>query len=128
MSEQTKYIVQTAFEALAQNDLEALKAILDEDVRWSSADPAAEPDSTCWNRTEVIDTIEAWLQYGARPELTEVLVHGDRALAVLHLDGPPELVGEIGADHFHVIVVRDDRVTSIVSYPDRESAIVGLTA
>ena len=109
--------------ALDPLDLEALAALLDDDVRWGGDEDT--PD-TCHNRADVLNRLARQRQSGLETTVLEI-TPGERGVMVrLNLRQP----AHPGHDHDHewtvnqALTVRDQRVIDIRGYPNRYSAAV----
>ena len=107
--------------ALATGDASAFADLLDPDVTWG-APGALTP--TCKNRSQVLNWYQRAQASGVQGTVTDVEVIGDRlvvSLMVRGTEGARERGGSI--PRFQVLSVRDDRITDIVGFDDKEEAL-----
>ena len=107
--------------ALGSGDASAFADLLDPEVTWGA--PGA-PTPTCKNRNQVLNWYQRAQESGVQGTVTEVEVIGDRlvvSLMVRGTQGARERGGSI--PRFQVLSVRDDRITDIVGFDDKEEAL-----
>jgi ketosteroid isomerase-like protein len=113
-------LARRGYEALAQGDLAAVSALLDEDVTWHWGDRTAV--SACRNRDEALAFIRR-AERGPPPELVDVIDAGNRVVAILRpaptQDEPASLRGQ-------VTTFRDGKVIEMVGYPSVEEALAAV--
>jgi ketosteroid isomerase-like protein len=67
--------------------------------------------------------------WSMRAELEEIVGYGDRVLVVTHLPGTgARRVFKTGDRNFHVLTVRNGRITALRACRDREQAVTVATA
>ena len=118
MSESNVDLARRGYEAVVRGDLEAVRELLDPDVKWHGGDPTAE--YACRNREQAIAFMrQNWMRRGAPPgELVDVLDAGDKVVVIMRRtgeDGEPELVANL-------TTFRDGKVVEMVHYPNPDDA------
>ncbi len=105
--------------AYLTRDLEALGALLADDVHWGDDDLPRR----CRNRSEVLATFARGMDAGADAEITELLEGTNGILCGLVVRWPD--AGQRPGDGrllYHVYLTRDERIAEIRRYDDRASA------
>jgi ketosteroid isomerase-like protein len=117
MSSSNLELARHGYEALRRDDLEAMAAMLDEDVKWHAGDPTTE--GACRNKQQAL----AWLQRagrGAPPEVVEMIDAGDSVVVILQ---PPPIDGHEEPQRAQITTFRDGKVVEMVAYPSVEAAL-----
>jgi hypothetical protein len=110
-------------DALAPLDLDALAAVLDDNVRWGGAEDTPE---TCHTRAAVLDRLGQQRQRGLETSVIEVTPGEQGILVALKVREP----AQAGHDHDHewtvyqALKVHDRHIIDIRGYPNRYSAAV----
>ena len=106
--------------ALESGDMDALKDLLDPDARWGA--PEGPQASDCRNRDQILAWWGRAQAAGARATVTEVITGPGTLLVGLQAVRPavPGECPETG-QRWQVLTVRDDRITDIRGYEDRET-------
>lgn len=104
------------YEAIMRGDLDAIRDLLDPDVKWHAGDPSI----GCQNREQTLGFMrENWMRRGGPPgEVVEMLDAGDKVLVIMRRtgdDGEPELVANL-------TTFRNGKVVEMVHYPDPDDA------
>jgi ketosteroid isomerase-like protein len=107
-----------------RGDLDAIREILDPDVKWHAGDPNAE--YACHDRQQAVAFMrQNWVRRGAPPgEVVELRDAGDKVVVIIRRtddEGEPELVANL-------TTFRDGKVVEMVHYanPDDALAAAGL--
>jgi ketosteroid isomerase-like protein len=105
--------------ALATRDLDAVAAMLDENVRWGGQEDAPE---TCHSRADVMSRLARQRAAGLETTVLEVVPGKEAILVGLSLKRP--LPGGYGREHtvHQVLKVRDQRVVDIRGFSSRLEA------
>jgi SnoaL-like domain len=113
-------------QALEGHDLDALGALLSDDVRWGDDDHPRR----CRGPAEVVATFSRLLSQGVDAAITEMTTGSSGILCHLSVTFPEGVRGPGDHDLFQVYVVEGDRITEIRRYNDRRSALAaaGLSA
>src|SRR5580658_482689 len=128
MTTDNETIVRNAFAAMARGDVDSMLEMVDPDLEWTFLDPGrADPEpQVCHGREQLGRRLRSGALQG--PELEELVVHGDRALVVTHLAGlDAGRARKTGDRNFHVVTVRDGRITALRACRNRAeaAAVVG---
>jgi len=116
VSESNAELARRGYEAIMRGDLDAIRELLDPDVKWHGGDPAA----GCQNRKQTLQWMrQNWLSRGAPPgEVVEMLDAGEKVVVIMRRtgdDGEPELVANL-------TTFRDGKVVEMVHYPNPDDA------
>lgn len=120
MSQKAIDRLRLAWEAYGRGDLEALVDVFDPDVRWYGD---GDPEAGCQNRQDVLRFIRQAHEDGVSVELLELRLVGDKIVAVLQRQQPPEWGGESPEPHGEIITLRNGRVSEMVVYPTVQAAL-----
>jgi ketosteroid isomerase-like protein len=113
-------IVERVRAALEAADLSAIRGLLDPDVQWGAPD---DPTPGCTNRDQVLAWYQRGRTAGARAQVTEMAVHGDKLLIGLRVSGSPAAQAGGGAvDRWQVVRVRSGRIVDIRGFDRRADA------
>lgn len=106
------------YEAIARDDLDTVRELLDPEVKWHAGDPTAQ--GTCQNREQA-------LRFMTRPErprpvgeLVDVIDAGDRVVVILRAPGPDPERRPLQAN---VTTFRDGKVVEMVHHDDPQDAL-----
>jgi ketosteroid isomerase-like protein len=112
-------LVETArrgYEAIWRGELDAIRELLDPDVKWHAGNPSDE--FGCHNREQALAWMGRARRRGAIGELVDVIDAGERVVVIMRRmgeDGQPELVANL-------TTFRDGKVIEMVHYPDPDEA------
>jgi len=122
MTESNVELARSGYEAIMRGDLDAVRDLLDPDVKWHAGDPA----DGCQNRKQTLEWMgRNWTRRGGPPgELVEMIDAGDKVVVIMRRtgeDGAPELVANL-------TTFRDGKVVEMVHYanPDDARAAAGV--
>ena len=117
MGESNVELVRRGFEAAARGDLDAVAALLDEDVYWG-----AEGGSGCHDREQALRWMGQAIARGVTvsPLETRELPDG-RMLIVLQRSGSDE--GEPESPHAQLVSFSGGKISEILVYPTPEDAL-----
>lgn len=110
-------LARRGYDALRRGDLDMVRELLDEDVKWHFGDPTAE--GACVNREQALRFIDR----PGRPPLPEVvdmLDAGDRVVVILQ---PPPQDGEAVPPRAQITSFRAGKVIEMVGYPTVDGAL-----
>lgn len=119
MSETNVELVRRGYAAAARGDLDAIRDLLDPDVKWHAGDPSAA--WACKNREQA-------LAFMGRPgrgdvgELIDVVDAGDKVVVIMKPSG------EDPAPVANLTTLRDGRVVEMVHYPNPDDALAAARA
>ena len=116
MTQSNAELARRGYQAIMRGDLDAIRELLDPDVKWHGGDPS----DGCQNRKQTLEWMrQNWLRRGAPPgELVEMLDAGDKVVVIMRRtgdDGEPELVANL-------TTFRDGKVVEMVHYPNPDDA------
>ena len=112
MSTTNVEIARRGYEAALRGDFEALREILDPEVKWHGG----EPSSGCQNRDEALHFMRQALDSGLEIELIDVIDAGDQVVVVLK----PQDADEPRAN---LTTFRDGKVVEMVAFESPEDAL-----
>lgn len=115
-------LAQAGYEAVARGDVDAIRPLLDPDVKWHGGDESA-PEA-CRGSTEVLEFMRAARERGGIGELVDIVDVGDRVVVILR---PPSTEQGDAPLRANVTTFRDGRVIEMVAYetPGEAFAAVG---
>lgn len=111
MSESNVELARRGFEAIARGDVEAIRELLDPDVKWHDGDPA----SGCQNREEAIGFMRQARARQPTAEMVELVDAGDKVVVILRRTAGDGEATELVAN---LTTFRDGKVVEMVHYPN----------
>jgi ketosteroid isomerase-like protein len=105
-------IARRGYEAVLRGDLDALRELLDPEVKWHGGDPSA----GCQNRKQ---TLEFMRRARTRGELVELIDAGDKVVVILRRTAEDGESTELVAN---LTTFRNGKVIEMVHYPDPADA------
>jgi ketosteroid isomerase-like protein len=114
MSETNVEIARRGYEAIQRGDFEALRDLLDPDVKWHGGDPA----TGCQNREQ---TLEFMRQARNRGKVVEMIDAGEKVVVIIRRRADDGEATELVAN---VTTFRDGKVIEMVHYPNPDDARV----
>jgi ketosteroid isomerase-like protein len=116
MTDSNVELARRGYDAVMRGDVDALREILDPDVKWHGGNPA----DGCQDRVQTLAFIRKnWMRRGPPPgEVVELLGAGDKVVVIIRRtggDGEPELVANL-------TTFRDGKVIEMVHYPNPDDA------
>jgi ketosteroid isomerase-like protein len=126
MVESAEQVARRAYSAFADRDVASMLDLVDEDLEWTFLDPS-DPDpkpAVCHGR----DQLAYWMGRDSgsllRAELEEVVADGEQILLVTRSPGIDALRARQTDDlNFHVLTVRDGKITALRAFRSRDEAI-----
>jgi ketosteroid isomerase-like protein len=106
------------YEAALRGDLDALRELLDPDVKWHGGDPSA--SGACHNRDEALAVMRRAFGSSRLGELVDVRGAGDRVVVIMR---SPSEDGEPAALSANLTTFCDGRVVEMVHYPRPRDAL-----
>lgn len=117
MTESNVDLARRGYDAARRGDLEAMRELLDPEVKWHAGDPSAE--YACHNREQAL-AVMGRADRGPIGELVDVIDAGDQVVVIMRRTGgdgaPTELVANLAT-------FRDGRVIEMVHYPNPDDAL-----
>jgi uncharacterized protein len=124
---ESETVVRRAFEALGRGDIPAMLELVDPDLEWTFLDPSRvnPKPQVCHGRKELGRRASRRPVEAAPWQLEEIVAYGDRVLVVTHAPGIDDRrARKTGDRNFHVVTVRDGRITALRACGSREEAAV----
>jgi len=119
MAETNVELTRRGYEAALRGDVDAIRELLDPDVKWHGGDPSA--PGACHNRDQALAFMRQARLRGGVGELVEVLDAGDRVVVIMR---PPAQEGERAPQlSANLTTLRDGKVIEMVHYPNPEDAL-----
>jgi len=118
-----KELARRTYEAALRGDLDAVREVLDPDVKWHGGDPTAL--GACRDREQALDFIAQAVRRGRIGELVELTEAGEKVVVIMR---PPVLAGQEPALTANVTTFRAGKVVEIVHYPRVEDALAAVAA
>jgi ketosteroid isomerase-like protein len=115
--------VRAAFAAAFRGDLDAVRELLAEDVRWYQA---GYEGSGCQNRDQAMVWMGETIARGVRAELLDVRALDENRVLVLlerNLRRDGDATAEPPAPHGQIVTFKEGKVTEIVVYPSDNEAL-----
>ena len=110
MAESNAELARRGFAAALRGDFDAIRELLDPDVKWHGGDPTA--IGSCQNRDQALAFMKRGLELTPPIELVDVVEAGDKVVVIL---GPEPRA--------NVTTFRDGKVVEMVHYPDVDEAL-----
>ena len=119
MPESNAETVRRGFEAAARGDVDAVAALLDENVYWGAPDR----ESGCQNRHQALRWMSEGLARGINVNVVEARELDDgRVLLSLQRTIPHDGEGELPEPHGQIVSLRDGKITEMLVYPTAAEA------
>jgi ketosteroid isomerase-like protein len=126
MSEQNKEIVRQAYKNFKSGDIQALLALLSDNVRWQLADIENVPFAGTRNGREQVAQFFSALaedQDVLQFEPQEFIAEGEKVVALGQYSWRVKSTGrEYGGDWVHVFTISDGKITGFQEYMDTAAA------
>jgi len=118
MSESNVELARRGYEAIIRGDLDAIRDLLDPDVKWHGGDPS----DGCQNRKQALDWMRRAQRRRGRPpaELIEIVDAGDAVVVIMQ---PLPEGDEVPAPVANLTTFRDGKVVEMVHYPNPADAL-----
>lgn len=116
-------LARRGFEAMARGDLDAIRPLLDPEVKWHGGDPSA--SGACHNSQEALAFMARAQKRRSREgrglgELVDVIGVGDQVVVVIRPADPEEHATELRAN---LTTFRDGKVIEMVAFETQEAAL-----
>jgi ketosteroid isomerase-like protein len=121
MTEADEQLLRGAWEAFGRGDLEAVLAVLDEDVQWHAAG-AGDAETACHSRSDVLAFIKRSIAEGVSADLLDIHPVGDGRYVLTLQRHRPEDRGPAPRPHGELVTVRDGKVTEMLVYETVQDA------
>ena len=118
MTESNLELARRGYEAILRGDLDAIRELLDPDVKWHGGDPA----DGCQNRKQALAWMRRAQRRRGRPpvELIEMVDAGDKIVVIMQ---PAPDGDEPAAPVANLTTFRDGKVVEMVHYPNPDDAL-----
>ena len=119
-------LVRRAFDAFSRGDQNAVLELVDLDLEWTYLDPSFESPEpqVCHGRAQLGHWMGRGFDWSMRADLEEIVVYGDQVLVVTHTPGADaRRVFKNSDRNFHVLTVRNGRITKLRACRDRQEAV-----
>ena len=117
MSESNVDLARRGYEAVVRGDLEAVRELLDPDVKWHGGDPTAE--YACRNREQAIAFMRQARTRAAMGEPVELIDAGEKVVVIMRRTADDGQSTELVAN---LTPFRDGKVVEMVHYPNPDDA------
>jgi len=117
MSESNVDLARRGYEAVVRGDLEAVRELLDPDVKWHGGDPTAE--YACRNREQAIAFMRQARTRAAMGEPVELIDAGEKVIVIMRRTADDGQSTELVAN---LTTFRDGKVVEMVHYPNPDDA------
>jgi ketosteroid isomerase-like protein len=124
VSEANVQLARRGFEAVARGDFDALRDLLDPDVKWHGSEGPGE--RSCHNRDEALHFMRQAVARGALGQLVDVIDAGDQVIVVMR-PGKPVEPGESPL-RANLTTFRHGKVVHMVAYETPEAALAATHA
>jgi ketosteroid isomerase-like protein len=118
MTESNVELARRGYAAAVRGDLEAIRDLLDPDVKWHAGDPTAE--GTCQNRDQALMFMRQARTRAAMGEPVELIDAGDKVVVIMRRLADDGVATELVAN---LTTFRDGKVVEMVHYPDPDDAL-----
>jgi ketosteroid isomerase-like protein len=111
-------LARRGFEAALRGNLDAVRELLDKDVKWHGGDPSA--PGACHNREQALEFMRQARSGRRVGELVDVVDAGDKVVVIMR---PPAQGGEHATLSANLTTFRDGKVIEMVHYPNPDDAL-----
>jgi hypothetical protein len=112
-------LVRSGFEAAARGDIDAVAALLDDNVYWG-----ADGGGGCENRQQALRWMREGIARGVRVELLDAReLPDERVLLLLQRTTPRDGEAEPPEPHGQILSFRDGKISQMLVYPTAEEAL-----
>lgn len=118
MTESNVERVRRGFEAAARGDFDAIRELLDADVKWHGGDPSAQ--GACQDRAQALEFMSRARGRRRIGELVDVIDAGDKVVVIMR---PASQAGEQASLSANVTTFRNGKVIEMAHYPDPDEAL-----
>jgi ketosteroid isomerase-like protein len=131
VTENPEQIARRAYAAFAEGEIASVLDLVDPDLEWTFLDPSVpnpEP-AVCHGRDQLAYWIGRGSGWGLPADLEEVIANGDQVLLATRSPGIDQMRARSTGDrNFHVLTIRDGKITALRACRDRSEAISLVTA
>jgi ketosteroid isomerase-like protein len=118
MTETNVELARRGYEAALHGDLDAIRGLLDADVKWHGGDPSA--PGACQNRDQALEFMRQARSRRGVGEFVDALGAGDKVVVIMR---PPAHGGEQSELSAKLTTFRDGKVVEMVHYAKPEDAL-----
>jgi ketosteroid isomerase-like protein len=115
MIESNVELARRGFEAISRGDLDAVRELLDPEVKWHGGDPAV----GCQNRQQALGFMRQARARQPTAEMVDVIDAGDKVVVILRRAAGDGESTELVAN---LTTFRDGKVVEMVHYPNPDDA------
>jgi ketosteroid isomerase-like protein len=115
MSESNVELARRGYEAIARGDVEAIRELLDPEIKWHGGDPSA----GCQNRDQTLQFMRQARARQPTAEMVELIAAGDKVVVILRRTADDGQSTELVAN---LTTFRDGKVVEMVHYPNPDDA------
>lgn len=118
-------LVRSGFEAASRGDVDAIAALLDENVYWGAPDH----ESGCQNRNQALRWMSEGITRGIHVDLVDARELSDgRVLVLLQRNIPHEGDSQPPGPHGQLVSFRNGKIAEMLVYPTAEEALTAAGA
>jgi ketosteroid isomerase-like protein len=118
MAETNVELARRGWEAALRGDLDAIRDLLDPEVKWHGGDPSA--PGSCRNRDEAVEFMRLVRSRSPRAELVDVLDAGEKVVVITRGRAAGDGPADPGAN---ITTFRDGKAIEMVHYPNVDDAL-----
>jgi ketosteroid isomerase-like protein len=118
MSESNVELARRGWEAALRGEEDAIRDLLDPDVKWHGGDPSA--PGSCRNRDEALEFMRRVRSRSPRAELVDVLDAGEKVVVITRGRDGGDGAAEPSAN---ITTFRDGKAIEMVHYPNVDDAL-----
>ena len=118
MTETNVELARRGFESAIQGDLDAIRSLLDADVKWHGGDPSA--PGACRNRDQAREFMGRARSVRGAIELVDVFGAGDKVVVIMR---PHAADGQQAELRANLATFRHGKVVEMVHFPSAEDAL-----
>lgn len=118
MTETNVELARRGFEDALRGDLDAIRELLDTDVKWHGGDLSA--PGACHNREQALAFMRQARSRRRLGELVDIVDAGDKVVVIMR---PPSEEGEQPTLSANLTTFREGKVVEMVHYPNPEDAL-----
>ena len=118
MAETNVELARRGYEAALHGNLDAIRALLDANVKWHGGDPSA--PGACHDRDQALEFMRQARSRRGVGNLVDVIGAGDKVVVIMR---PPAEEGEQAELSANLTTFREGKVVEMVHYPNPQDAL-----